>query len=299
MKTNSNTLIYSVLVLLLLLLTASFVYEWGFKEGVKPVNMKPDAAGEMVSPPFPPSFDHPLGTDRNGNDLSLRILNGAKYTLIFVFGVGLLRVVFSIFFGALLTFTWKPIRKLIETFMQPYINIPAFILVYFLAFAFLPIDETHGMVPLMSFQFLVLTLVGIPLLMMVFSKEFGEILKMEYIHASFQLGASKRHIVLKHIIPVLRPRLMIVLLQQMISALILLLHLGVFQIFIGGELEGGIIGADEDLSLSKSGEWAGMVGQSISDLVTAPWIVLAPSLAFVGLILLLNIIIRQVDAKIA
>jgi len=139
--------------------------------------------------------------------------------------------------------------------------------------------------------------VGIPPLIVLFSKEFQEILKMEYIEASFHLGASNFHIVLKHIIPVLRPRLIIVFLQQIISTLVLLLHLGIFQIFIGGQLEGAINEAGDQF-LSKSGEWAGMVGQSVFDLITAPWIVLAPSFAFVLLILSINIMIRQLDSKI-
>lgn len=56
---------------------------------------------------------------------------------------------------------------------------------------------------------------------------------------------------------------------------------------------------EEDKSLSKSGEWAGMVGQSVSDLITAPWIVLAPSLAFVVLILIINIMVRQLDSNLS
>jgi peptide/nickel transport system permease protein len=122
-------------------------------------------------------------------------------------------------------------------------------------------------------------------------------LNKEYIQASYLLGASNLHILRKQLIPVLRPQFKIVYLQQLISTLQLLIHLGIFELFIGGVIKGGTFGDDEGSLnyLSYSGEWAGMIGQSKYELMTAPWIILGPGLAFVILFLSLNYVLRRLD----
>ncbi|MBM7578055.1 ABC transporter permease subunit [Jeotgalibacillus terrae] len=290
---NKSYILILIPSALFLLVAASFIYEWGFNEDTEVASYQTNEAGEILTHPYPPSFDHPLGTDRKGQDLLLRILNGAKYTILFVLSVGLVRMIAGMLLGALLTFMPKRIKDFVQLFLTPYVNVPAFILVYFLAYVFFAVPTDDGGLQLIFIQFVILTSVGVPSLVLLFSNEFQDGLKHEYIQASYQLGATKKHIVIRHLLPVLRNRFTIVFLQQIIASLILLIHLGVFRIYIGGQAEGSV-SFDEEILLSKSGEWAGMIGQSVFDIVTAPWIVLAPGMAFVLLIVMLNTMIRLI-----
>ncbi len=93
-------------ILIALLLLASFVYEIGFENRAKPLMIKYDENGELAGrAPFPPSLLQPFGTDRNGNDLGLRLLEGAKYTILFAIGAAILRTLAGVITGSFFSFT--------------------------------------------------------------------------------------------------------------------------------------------------------------------------------------------------
>jgi peptide/nickel transport system permease protein len=271
-----------------LIFLASFVYEFSFKGEITPAAIKYDSEGNVAgSAPFSPSLAHPLGTDRNGNDIVLRILEGAKYTLGFAIGVTFFRILLSFVLASLLTFQPPVIKGCIEKFFIPFQFIPSFILAAFFLMPIAQLDE----------QFLTIIFIGIPPIIILIKNEMELKLKNDYIQASYLLGASNVHILRKQLIPVLKPQFKIVFLQQLISTLQVLIHLGIFELFIGGVIEGGTFGDDEGSMnyLSYSGEWAGMIGQSKFELMTAPWIILGPGLAFVILFLSLNNILKRLN----
>jgi peptide/nickel transport system permease protein len=270
----------------------SFVYEFGFKSQTSSVMIKYDENGDIAGrAPFPPSLKQPFGTDRNGNDLGLRLLEGAKYTITFALGVSILRTLAAVAAGSVFAFLPRSIQSLTKCFLIPYQYIPSFILVFVLIWPLNFFKDEIGYTSMIAFQFSVIFIVGISPVMLLMSGEIKQILKEPYIEVSYHLGANNRHVIFKHILPVLNKRILIIFFQQMIQTLLLLIYLGVFEIFIGGDKPGGVFG-DEERSLSQSGEWAGMIGQSKFDLMTAPWIVLGPGIVFTILILLLNIVLN-------
>jgi peptide/nickel transport system permease protein len=286
--------VYIPCTLIVLLLFASFLYEFGFKNQVKPEMIKYDDHGEFAGrAPFPPSLLQPIGTDRNANDLGLRLLEGAKYTLLFAVGAAILRIVAGGIGGSFFSFLPKTVQSMAKPFFIPYQYVPSFILVFVLIWPMELIKDDIGYTPMIIYQFLVIVFVGIIPVMLLMSSEIQQTLKEPYIQVSYHLGASNKHIMFKHVLPVLRKRIFILFFQQIIQVLLLLIYLGVFELFIGGDKPGGIFGDEESSrSLSQSGEWAGMIGQSKFDLMTAPWIVLGPGVAFILLILLLNIVLN-------
>jgi peptide/nickel transport system permease protein len=270
----------------------SFIYEFGFKSQTSSVIIKYNENGDIAgTAPFPPSLKQPFGTDRNGNDLGLRLLEGAKYTITFALGVSILKTLAAVAAGSVFAFLPRSVQSLAKCFLIPYQYIPSFILVFVLIWPLNFFKDEIGYTSLIAFQFSVIFIVGISPVMLLMSGEIKQILKEPYIEVSYHLGANNRHVIFKHILPVLNKRILIIFFQQMIQTLLLLIYLGVFEIFIGGDKPGGVFG-DDERSLSQSGEWAGMIGQSKFDLMTAPWIVLGPGIAFTILILLLNIVLN-------
>ncbi|MCM3595815.1 ABC transporter permease subunit [Metabacillus idriensis] len=292
MNKKKRLFVFFPCVLIGLLLLSSFIYEFGFKTETSSVIIKYDENGDLTGKaPFPPSLQQPFGTDRNGNDLGLRLLQGAKYTIILALGVSILRTVAALAAGSIFVFLPRAIQSFTKFFLIPYQYIPAFILVFVLIWPVSFIRNEIGYTSLVAFQFSVIVIVGIAPVMLLISGEIKQTLKEPYIEVSYHLGASNRHVIFKHILPVLKKRILIIFFQQVIQTLLLLIYLGVFEIYIGGDKPGGIFGDDERF-LSQSGEWAGMIGQSKFDLMTAPWIVLGPGIAFIGLILLLNSVLN-------
>src|SRR4051794_11545363 len=79
---RSKIILFGICIFLLLLLGLSFYFEFGVKAH-DPERFIYDSNGKFLSPPFPSSFKHPLGTDKNGNDLLTKLIIGFKYTFLF------------------------------------------------------------------------------------------------------------------------------------------------------------------------------------------------------------------------
>ncbi|WHY84648.1 ABC transporter permease subunit [Neobacillus novalis] len=290
----SKIILFIIFSVFLLFLSASFIVEFGMKNSVEPERLIYTSEGKVLRPPFPSSIEHPLGTDKNGNDFLFKLINGFKYTFFISAIVTLLRLMIGIVCSFAILFYLKKIKPYIETFLTPFLYVPAFILFILLAKEEEIIINAHGEYFLIFYQIIIVSLIGFPPLLFLLIKEYEQLLNKDYVVASRLLGANKFHLVRKQIFPVFKRRLFIVFIQQTIATIILLIHLGVFQIFIGGKVKGGIIGEDNKY-LSNSSEWGGMIGQSILDMVHFPWLLIYPALAVIGLILLLNIMIMQLE----
>ncbi|MFD0048550.1 ABC transporter permease subunit [Actinomycetes bacterium NPDC127524] len=195
----------------------------------------------------------------------------------------------------LLVFPLKKVSNKIQLFLMPFQYIPAFVLVIILSQDLIFLKAQMGYTKMIIIQLLIIIFVGFPILINTVSNEMKEIVKSSYIEASIHLGASNWRIFTKHIVPVMKNRLISLFLQQISANLLLLIHLGVFKYFIGG-IKPGNIAADPERDtkyLSQSGEWAGMIGQSINDILTAPWILFSPLLLSVIFLIIVNLLSKQ------
>lgn len=291
-----KVILYVIFSFLFILLVTSFLVEFEVKKSIEPKGLIYNSEGKVIRPPFPSSFEHPLGTDKNGNDLLIKLISGFKYTFLFSIVITFLRMILAYVGSLSILFFLKPIKPYIESFLAPFLYIPAFIMIIRLVGAEAIIIANHGRNFLILYQMMIIVLIGFPPLLTLLMGEFEQLLKKDYVTASRLLGTSKFHLARKQLFPVLKSRFFIVFIQQTISTIILLIHLGVFQIFIGGKASGGIIGEENtDKYLSNSGEWGGMIGQSIFDMVHYSWLLFYPAIALIGLILLLNIMMKQLE----
>lgn len=295
---NSKKTLLLIAALLLVVLAVSNIYSAFFKTDVEPERISYNNRGEIVGKaPFPPSLAHPLGTDKVGNDLGLRMIDGAKYTVIFITGVSILRIMISLIIVYLLIFPFKKISEWIEAVFIPFKYIPALVLVLLLSPYLQAAIVNMGFWKLVLYQFFVFVFIGIPILSAVLAKESRNVLRNEYIAAANQLGASNWRIYTKHVIPVLKDRLLVTFLQQLSINLLLLIQLGVFQYFIGGSKPGNIAAVEEVVPkyLSESGEWAGMIGQGKDEFLTAPWIFFGPLLISVIFLIFIKVLANKIE----
>jgi peptide/nickel transport system permease protein len=291
----------ALLFFLLILLIVSFTYSAFFQEDVEPVRIKYNDRGEVLGKaPFPPSLEHPLGTDKVGNDLALRMIEGAKYTIIFITGVTLTRILISLGFTYLLIFPLRRVSDWFQVIFMPFQYVPGFILVMVLSINTELLREQMGFWNLVYYQFIIFVLIGIPVLSIAFTNEAKKVLENEFIAASYQLGASKHHVFFRHIIPILINRLIVTFNQQLTANVLLLIQLGVFQYYIGGYRPGNIAAEGEVKKkyLSESGEWAGMIGQSKDEFLTNPWVFFGPLIVTFLFLIVINLITRKKDSTI-
>ncbi len=246
--------------------------------------------------PFSPKDMPPFGTDMNGKHLLYLVLEGAKYTILITLVITFLRIFFALFFSL---FHRKSKSTFFDDIVQATLYIPTAILAYMFMVPLFVKDATEpmGMMTLIVVQCLILVGIGVPPLVSTFSEEIRSILAKDYIVSTFSLGSKKPYVYYKHVLPELSSKLLLLFAQQAIQTLILLAHLGVLAVFIGGSktvMMGDIFNLTP-ATISLSGEWAGIIGQSYQKLLTAPWIILVPLSFFAFTIFSINLMIQGIQ----
>ncbi|MFF2450076.1 ABC transporter permease subunit [Neobacillus sp. NPDC058068] len=298
MRNYKKTIIGSTLLLLLLLLSILYPY-YGPKDFNHQVLVKDDQGAIIGRAPFPPSENHLLGTNRNGEDMHWLLLYGAKFTLITAFGIAVLRVFLGGLFGIFLSL-WAPfLKSYFKDFFITFRYIPSILLGIMLMF---PIVGGFSDVPIstiVTYQIIILVFIGFPSVTLFASDVTDELVKTSFVQSSYLMGASKLHIVRKHLRPYIGSYGILFTVQQIISTLHITMQLGLFGMFLGGRNRAGIFGYDDpEKPASLSNEWAGLIGQNFSDFMLAPWAILSPVIGYFLVIVIINLIKKELEENL-
>ncbi|WP_144235642.1 peptide ABC transporter permease [Planomicrobium okeanokoites] len=267
---------------------ASLFYFIFFNDQIPSSPLLYDDNGRPLHAPYSGTVYPPLGTDEFGRDIAVVMLVGAKYTIGAAFLISLLRVVPAIFIGVFIQLYLKgikrPLKSVADSLTYFPITLLAFLLLNWVSLRGILFEEGA---PPSGIQIIiyvaVLSLIFIPINSVLIANEVELIYNKEFIACSRTLGAGKWRIITKHIRPFLVPQLWIILIREFIQSLILMSHLGILSIFIGGVVfKENLFGNRAAVSLSS--EWAGTLGMWWDYLWTSyPWIAFIP----IGLITLL------------
>ena len=292
---KTPSFMFGFLFLSILFLT-SLLYPGLIKDHLEPPPELIYEDGKIVDqPPYPPSIEHPFGVDRLGQDTFWNVIEGAKYTLFIAATIGLLRMFLGIGSGILYGLYHQRFSWAIEPLTRAFRFIPT-ILIAMMFFI------SEGGLDVILKQCLMLSIITFLPLTSVIGNELRYYLKNEFIDASRLLGGSKWWIIRVHIMHHLRPRMIVILLQQIAQSLVLLVQLGAFLFVIGG-YEISDLGAPLTdpyyVPTALSHEWSGMIGLSYHELRYNKWIVLGPSLGFVLSLFSLNLMLRGIQNALA
>ncbi|WP_053218054.1 ABC transporter permease subunit [Virgibacillus senegalensis] len=281
-------------------LTISVVHTVIHEEPVKNFTLIYDDEGNLVSSkPHPPSEYVLLGTDRNGYSILDQLLTGAKYTILFAGAIALMRMLFGFLlavpYALFIKERWK---RRIERFIDSFHFLPLSVIAVILLSPVL-LGTTSGFAYSFTERILieagVLILLIVPLTTVLIGNEIRLIIKNEYIDGARVLGGNSRHILFRHIMPHLHSKLGIIFGQQFIQVLLILIHLGLFNIFLGGTS----IMLNESYKAwpySVTFEWSGLISGSRNAFMSGQyWIVVPVFAAFVLLILAMQLIIEGIQ----
>ncbi|MBN8193008.1 ABC transporter permease subunit [Bacillus sp. NTK074B] len=273
-----NKLFMTGFLFIFLTLMGSLVYGWFFDNEIPIANLRFTEDG-VKGPPYSPWEYPPFGTNNLAESMFHILLIGAKFTLGVAFLVAALRFVISSVWGTLSELYLPKLNERVRPFLEAFYYYPvtliAYLMLYWVLFAdgmFNGTDSefTYGFGTRVFIEILVLTLAAVPITSLTISKEVNLILKKEFMDSVQILGGNRRHILIKHILPFLKPQLVVIFLREMIQVLILLAHLGILGIFFGGGT------MKEDLFqnmvfVSLSNEWSGIIGNNFQFLFTTYW----------------------------
>lgn len=244
-------------LILLLLALASVVGPWFLPD--------PLAQPDILEGSLPPGLGHPFGTDQLNRDVLARVVAGARISL----SVALLAVILSATIGAgigLLAGYWGgALDSALMRLVDGALAIPRlFILLLVLA--------VWERVPLAA----LIILIGATGWFSTSRLVRAEVLRLReegYVRAAEALGARRRHVILRHLLP------------NALGPLLVAATLGVGDVIL---LEAGL----SFLGLGvqpPTPSWGGMVLDSKEVLVSAPWAGIFPGLAIVLTVLSANL----------
>ncbi|MCP8617392.1 ABC transporter permease subunit [Salirhabdus salicampi] len=249
--------------------------------------------GNTPHEPTDPFF---LGSDRLGYSIWDQIVVGAKYTILFAFIVAVLRIIIGFLLGTFYTFKLSSSgRKVIDKIAESSHFLPLSIIAYAILHPILiqPRDgwET-SFFERVVLEIIILTILVIPVMMALTGNEIGTVMKNEFILSAIVLGGGPRHMLTKHILPHIGPRMTILFGQQFIQVLLLLIHLGFFQLYFGGTVMS--FGLLADPPQSYTNEWSGLIGNAGTDFRVWPHLVLPVLIAFMLVIFAMQLIVQGV-----
>ncbi|MDQ0483112.1 ABC transporter permease subunit [Guptibacillus hwajinpoensis] len=282
---------------ILLLLLGSILYGL-FSDPQEPQKVLLDENNRAIAlAPFPPSLKFPLGSDLDGNNFVLKILEGAKFTIGLSILIAFLRMIVSFVGGYVLYLLPSYFRRILDGLANALHYAPVTIFTYVLiAPVIISFSWSYDTVTKIVFPVLVLIFVSVPVLSIYIQNELHLIAKREFIESAKVMGGSRLRIFRKHMAPFLYPKLFVVFIQQVGQVLIVFAHLGLLNVFIGGS-DVRILEYDYDTGeatiavFSMSNEWAGLIGQNFQYISSFPWMVLAPVTAFALTILAVNCVV--------
>ncbi|EEM05728.1 hypothetical protein bmyco0002_18070 [Bacillus pseudomycoides] len=219
----------------------------------------------------------PFGSDRFGESIFLQILEGAKFTILFAIAISLLRILFGTCIGILLSLYATKFKRFFQACSEVFYYIPTL----FIAFILItPINlvitsNADRLSPNISFalyQAIILIFIALPTISLYISSEVDEFMKKDYISSSQLMGASRFHIIKKHLRVLLLDRVFLLFMEHIVQTLILMIHLALLNIVIGGiqmkEMDEG-----QFKPVSLSNDWAGLIGLNRNEMNLSLWII--------------------------
>ncbi|NMH69327.1 ABC transporter permease subunit [Bacillus sp. RO3] len=285
------------LSIILLLLSGSFIVPAFFPELLEPgpPYLKDEKGMIIADPPYSMEEMKPLGSDKLGRNLFYLLLAGAKYTLLSAVIIALLRMMGGFMFGTLYAFLPQWARQFIkgvgDTFNFIPLAIVAFVLLTPLQLAFQA--EAMSSFRFLVIEILVIAIIMIPSLGMYIGEEMKDYLKNDFVSVSRQIGATKFHLIKRHLRPQFSRNAIVMFSEQTSQTLYLLIQLGVLHICLGGlRIEEFGIMEHVPEYFSYTNEWAATMSINIRQVFLYTWLVMTPLAFFAVSIYCINEITR-------
>ncbi|WP_162785182.1 ABC transporter permease subunit [Bacillus sp. P14.5] len=251
----------------------------------------PKSSKVIAAPPYSPSEMPPIGSDKLGRNQFVMLLSGAKYTLLSALAIAFLRMIGGFVTGLFYAFMPNWFRSIFKGLWDTFNFIPLAIVGFILLY---PLQLEYAAGSLNSFTFLlieifVIALMVIPSLGMYVGQGMNDFLKNEFIQVSRQMGASRFHLVRKHLWPQFSRHSVVMFSEQLSQTLLLLIQLGILQICLGGLVtENFGILESNPVYFSATNEWAATISINIQQVFIKPYLVLGPLLFFAVTIYCVN-----------
>jgi peptide/nickel transport system permease protein len=232
--------------------------------------------GTINRPPYPPSAEHPLGTDELGRDTLSFLLYGTRNTLVAAAFITMARLLLGVILGGLAGWNeGKLADQLVSGVTQVLAALPMLLVA---AIIILALDVRRGL-PVFV---VALCAIGWGEISQYVRAEFIRIKREPYLDSGRVIGLSGLELAVRHVLPNILPALIVITLLETGSVLMILGELG----FVGIYISGGVTIQTEELMVLTEQrymavpEWGAMIAQSRMWARSRPWMPIFPAIAF-------------------
>jgi len=229
--------------------------------------------GTFYRPPFPPSPEHPLGTDELGRDTLSMLLYGTRNTLVAAAFITMARLALGLTLGGLAGWNeGRLVDQIVMGAVQMLASLPMLLMAMILIFA---MDIRRGL----PVFIIALCTVGWGEIAQYVRAEFIRIKQEPFLDSGRVIGLTPLELAVRHVLPNVLPALIVITLLEMGAVLMILGELGFVGVYIGG----GISIQVDDFTRRQYftvPEWGAMMAGSRAWARSRPWMVLFPALAF-------------------
>ncbi|KPB05937.1 ABC transporter permease [Bacillus sp. CHD6a] len=273
---------FLVLLILVAVFGSSFSY---VKEGLEGKRLIFPEAGGIVSAPFPPSADYPLGSDHEGRNMVSLLVMGAKDTLLLIFLITSIRYVVGVVLGAIASLGGSVISNVLNVWDQIFSSMPV---IFFAILAFnLPLliyAENRFWIVIFSIALVEVGRVGVTV-----RDQLMHVKTKPYIDAARTVGVTNFGLAKNHFLPSLLPTMLVNFCFDIGRVALIIGQLGIFSIFITMQFVEVPPGGMFQL-VNTSFNWPTILGDARKDIYTAVWIPAAAAIAIMYVILTFNIL---------
>ena len=229
--------------------------------------------GVLRAPPFPPSPEHPMGTDELGRDTFSMLLYGTRNTLVAAAFITMARLALGLVLGGLAGWNeGQTADQVVMGTIQMLISLPMLLVAMIIIFA---MDIRRGL-PVFV---VALCAIGWGEIAQYVRAEFIRIKKEPYLDSGRAIGLNSLELAIRHVLPNVLPALIVITLLEMGAVLMILGELGFVGVYIGGgtAIPVGDYSQRQYFALP---EWGAMMAGSRQWARTYPWMVVFPAIAF-------------------
>lgn len=253
------------------------------QDSAEPVLMHRDNDGKLMAPPYPPSEDFPIGSNRKGEDLFTILIIGARETFLIISAIVAIRITIALFLGVTAFYsrladyamrTWNALFSFLPTI---------FIVLIILAIPFIMFAEHRSF-----WVVIVLAVIESGRVAAIFNTSMHDLKTKTYMEAAIVNGGTPWSMFRRYYWSALRGDILTTISAEMSRTMFLIAQLGVIGVFITHEFMSQL---DRSyLAIDRSNSWPTLFENLRRDIYSAQWIPLAAltaiTLAMLGFYLL-------------
>lgn len=225
----------------------------------------------------PPSRQHLFGTDRMGFDVLTRVIYGAPTALAVGIGTMAVASVLGVLIGGFSGYVGGRVDEVLMRVTEFFMVIPVFIVILAVVriFGIVVVGTRLERIPYLNLMTIVLLLglFGWPHIARMARAEFLRIKGMEFVEAAHCIGATRRDILFRHILPNALPSLVVVVAMGIGGAIL-------------SEAMISFLGFGDPKAIS----WGQLLYFNYESLKVAPWASIAPGAAIFVTVLGFNLL---------